>query len=69
MVVSTRSMPEERPVSMYPYVEEVKLVDLAANAVGEEKHISLEPRHRLGRILEADAGTAHDDWIMMLMKS
>lgn len=46
---------------MYTYVEEVKLISLATDAVGEEEGISLQPRHRLGRILEADAGTAHDD--------
>lgn len=46
---------------MYTYVEEVKLISLATDAVGEEEGISLQPRHRLGRILEANAGTAHDD--------
>lgn len=54
---------------MSPYVEEVKLINLAADAVGEEEHISLEPRHGLSRILEADAGTAHDDWRMMRTRS
>lgn len=43
------------------FEEEVKLISGAPNAVGKEECVPLEPLHRLGRILETDAGTAHFD--------
>lgn len=41
------------------YVEEVKLIGTSANAVGEQEHVSLQPRHLLRRVLEADTWTRH----------
>ena len=45
-----------------PYVEKVQLVGLAADAVGEEQEIALQPGHLLGRILETNAGARHDGY-------
>jgi hypothetical protein len=39
----------------------VKLVGGAADSVGEEQDVALQPRHLLGRELKADAGSRHDD--------
>lgn len=64
MVVSTVfSCPEVglHGESMPAYKEEVKLIRLAANAVGKEQGISLQPRHGLRRILETNTRAAHDD--------
>lgn len=46
---------------MGPYEKEVKLIGLAANAVGEKERISLQPRHGLRRIFETDTRAAHYD--------
>lgn len=43
-------------------VEELQLIDCAADAGREEEHIALEPRHLDGGVLEASSGAcvAHD---------
>jgi hypothetical protein len=41
------------------FKEEVKLISRAANTVGEEEGVPLQPLHGLGWVLETDAGTAH----------
>lgn len=41
------------------YVEKVKLFGSASDGLGEEKHISLQPSHLGGGILETDARTRH----------
>lgn len=50
-----------------PYVEEVQLVGFAANAVGEQEEIALQPGHLLRGILETDTGARHDgEWLTTL---
>ena len=43
------------------YVEEVKLIDCAADAVGEEEGVALQPGHFHGGIFEAGSWCAHLD--------
>lgn len=58
------------------FVEEVKLIGLAADAVGKEKRITLQPRNGLSRVFETNAWTAHDEewqlkdvWVYMSINS
>ena len=41
------------------YVEELKLVGLAANAGSKEESVSLQPGHLPGGVLETSSGAAH----------
>lgn len=47
------------------FVEEVKLVGLAADAVGKQEHVAFQPRNGLRRVFETNAGTAHDECLRM----
>lgn len=44
------------------YIEEVQLIRLDTDAVGEKQNIALLPRHLLGRELVTSSGGSHCDY-------
>lgn len=50
------------------YVEKVKLISSAANRVGKQQQIALQPCYRLRRIFEANTRSRHDNGMCAMVE-